>query len=178
MPGRVLIADDNADMRAYLTRLLQARFTVEGVSDRRAALDAARAHPPDVVLSDVMMPRLDGFGLLRELKSDVKLSNVPVILLSARAGDEAKVEGIRAGASDCSGVATFEQTLESVERSGLLRDHIRKLSSALRRRGNIAKTGKQRWHRAPDRLLREATIDAEGRGDLRDHVGRQELHNK
>ena len=98
--GRVLVADDNADMRAYVSRLLEGRFSVEAVSNGRAALEAARAQPPDLVLSDVMMPQLDGFGLLRELKADPRLSSVPVILLSARAGDEAKVEGIRAGASD------------------------------------------------------------------------------
>jgi len=98
--GRVLIADDNADMRAYVSRLLEGRFTIEAVSNGQAALEAARSRPPDLVLSDVMMPQLDGFGLLRELKADARLSHVPVILLSARAGDEAKVEGIRAGASD------------------------------------------------------------------------------
>jgi len=98
--GRVLIADDNADMRAYVSRLLEGRFTIEAVSNGQAALEAARIRPPDLVLSDVMMPQLDGFGLLRELRADARLSHVPVILLSARAGDEAKVEGIRAGASD------------------------------------------------------------------------------
>jgi signal transduction histidine kinase len=98
--GRILVADDNADMREYMQRLLESRFTVEAVNDGRAALAAARARPPDLVLSDVMMPNLDGFGLLRELRADPRTASVPVILLSARAGEEATIEGLTAGAND------------------------------------------------------------------------------
>ncbi|NNB99426.1 PAS domain-containing protein [Corallococcus exiguus] len=98
--GHVLVADDNADMRDYVRRSLEGRFQVTTVADGNAALELARRHPPDVVLSDVMMPGLDGFGLLRALKSDPRTAHVPVILLSARAGEEAKVEGLTAGADD------------------------------------------------------------------------------
>ncbi|RKG65672.1 PAS domain S-box protein [Corallococcus sp. CA054B] len=98
--GHVLMADDNADMRDYVRRSLEGRFTVETVADGAAALAVVRERPPDVVLSDVMMPGLDGFGLLRALKSDPRTASVPVILLSARAGEEAKVEGLTAGADD------------------------------------------------------------------------------
>ncbi|RKG74877.1 ATP-binding protein [Corallococcus terminator] len=98
--GHVLLADDNADMRSYVQRSLEGRFTVEAVADGQAALAAARERPPDVVLSDVMMPGLDGFGLLRELRADTRTAHVPLILLSARAGEEAKVEGLQAGADD------------------------------------------------------------------------------
>ncbi|WAS83122.1 MULTISPECIES: ATP-binding protein [unclassified Corallococcus] len=98
--GQVLVADDNADMRDYVRRSLEGRFRVTTVADGHAALALARQHPPDVVLSDVMMPGLDGFGLLRALKLDPRTAHVPVILLSARAGEEAKVEGLTAGADD------------------------------------------------------------------------------
>jgi signal transduction histidine kinase len=98
--GRILLADDNADMRNYLVRLLQGRWTVEAASNGVAALEAARRSPPDLVLTDVMMPLLDGFGLLRELRADPRTRAVPVILLSARAGEEATTEGLQAGASD------------------------------------------------------------------------------
>ncbi len=98
--GRILVADDNADMREYLVRLLETRFTVEAVGDGQAALEAARARLPDVVLSDVMMPGLDGFGLVRELRADPRTASIPLILLSARAGEEATVEGLTAGAND------------------------------------------------------------------------------
>jgi signal transduction histidine kinase len=87
-------------MREYVRRLLEGPYTVETVENGTRALEAARARPPDLVLSDVMMPGLDGFGLLRELKGDPKTAAVPVILLSARAGEEATVEGLEAGADD------------------------------------------------------------------------------
>jgi len=98
--ARVLLADDNADMREYVTRLLKSEYDVEAVGDGRAALAAVRAQLPDLVLADVMMPSLDGFGLLRALREDPVTREVPVVLLSARAGEEARVEGMRAGADD------------------------------------------------------------------------------
>jgi signal transduction histidine kinase/DNA-binding response OmpR family regulator len=98
---RVLVADDNIDMRTYLQKLLQAAgFQIEAVGDGEQALVAARERKPDLVLSDVMMPKLDGFGLLAALRRDSGLRDVPVLLLSARAGEEAKVEGFAAGAND------------------------------------------------------------------------------
>lgn len=97
---RILLADDNADMRDYVTHLLQPRFEVTAVADGQSALEAVRHSKPDLVLTDVMMPRLDGFGLLDALKADPETQEVPVILLSARAGDEARVEGLDAGADD------------------------------------------------------------------------------
>jgi signal transduction histidine kinase len=98
--GRVLIADDNADMREYAARLLRSHWEVETVADGQEALARARANPPDLILSDVMMPRLDGFALLRALRADVRTATVPVIMLSARAGDEARIDGLEAGADD------------------------------------------------------------------------------
>jgi C4-dicarboxylate-specific signal transduction histidine kinase len=96
----VLVADDNADMLGYVRRLLSTRYEVEAVPDGQAALDAARTRRPDLILTDVMMPRLDGFGLLQAVRADGALRDVPVVLLSARAGEEAKVEGLEAGADD------------------------------------------------------------------------------
>ncbi len=87
-------------MREYVRRLLAANYEVEAVADGEAALQAAREQPPDLVLSDVMMPKLDGFGLLKALREDELLATIPVILLSARAGEEARVEGMEAGADD------------------------------------------------------------------------------
>ncbi len=97
---RVLVADDNLDMRQYVTRLLSDRYCVQAVADGAAALAAARMQPPDLVLTDVMMPRLDGFGLLRELRADPRTRGLPVVMLSARAGEESRVEGAEAGADD------------------------------------------------------------------------------
>ncbi len=100
-PARVLIADDNTDMREYLARLLGgAGYQVEAVTDGQEALDAIRADLPDLVVSDVMMPRLDGLALVSTLRSDPRTAAVPVLLLSARAGQEASIEGLQAGADD------------------------------------------------------------------------------
>ncbi|WP_341528176.1 ATP-binding protein [Nostoc sp. UHCC 0302] len=97
---RILLADDNADMRDYVKRLLNQQYEVEAVPDGLTALYSARQHLPDLVLTDVMMPGLDGFGLLQELRADPQTRKVPIILLSARAGEEARVEGLEAGADD------------------------------------------------------------------------------
>ena len=97
---RILLADDNADMRAYVSRLLSARYTVETVPDGEAALAAVLSNPPDLLLADVMMPHLDGLGLLTRLRADPATSSLPVILLSARAGLESRAEGIEIGADD------------------------------------------------------------------------------
>jgi DNA-binding response OmpR family regulator/signal transduction histidine kinase len=99
-PPRILLADDNADMRSYLQGLLQGPYELVAVADGQSALESARQHPPDLVLADVMMPRLDGFGLLRELRADQTLNGIPVLLVSARAGEESRIEGLAAGADD------------------------------------------------------------------------------
>ena len=98
--ARILVADDNTDMRDYLSRLLSARFQVESVGDGTAALEAVKRRPPDVIVSDVMMPGLDGFQLLAALRADDATRTIPFILLSARAGEEARIDGLHAGADD------------------------------------------------------------------------------
>ena len=97
---RVLVADDNTDMRQYLVRLLADRYSTEAVADGEAALARARKQPPDLIVTDVMMPRLDGFGLVRELRADPRTRYIPVMMLSARAGEESRIEGMAAGVDD------------------------------------------------------------------------------
>jgi PAS domain S-box-containing protein len=97
---RVLLADDNADMRDYVRRLLERDYDVVAVSDGQEALDSIRESVPDLVLTDVMMPSVDGFGLLSAIRADSRTRSVPVIMLSARAGEEARIEGLNAGADD------------------------------------------------------------------------------
>jgi signal transduction histidine kinase/DNA-binding response OmpR family regulator len=98
--GSVLVADDNSDMRAYVGRLLGRYFEVRTVAAGDAALAVLRERRADLVIADVMMPGLDGFALVRAIRADPALAKVPVILLSARAGEEASIEGLEAGADD------------------------------------------------------------------------------
>ncbi|MGB9147402.1 MAG: ATP-binding protein [Acidobacteriaceae bacterium] len=96
----IVVADDNADMRQYLARLLSERYEVHAVVDGRQALEATQRLRPALVLADVMMPSLDGFGLLRAIRDDSALAGTPIVLLSARAGEESRVEGLEADADD------------------------------------------------------------------------------
>jgi PAS domain S-box-containing protein len=98
---QVLLADDNADLRDYIRRILTDHgYEVETVADGEAALAALRVRRPDILVTDVMMPRLDGFGLVAAVRADASLRDLPIVMLSARAGDDATVEGLDAGADD------------------------------------------------------------------------------
>ena len=100
-PARVLVVDDNADMREYLLRLLRgAGHRVTATGDGASALEAVREQAPDLVVSDVMMPGMSGLDLVAELRRDPRMAGVPVLMLSARAGEEAAIEGLEAGADD------------------------------------------------------------------------------
>ncbi|MDN4174214.1 SpoIIE family protein phosphatase [Nocardioides sp. SOB77] len=98
---RVLVADDNADMREHVTRLLEGEgWEVTAVPDGQAALERALHDVPDLLLTDVMMPRLDGFELVRALRADPRTATLPIVVLSARAGEGASAEGLDLGADD------------------------------------------------------------------------------
>jgi signal transduction histidine kinase len=98
--ARILLVDDNADMRDYIRRLLDGEYEVHALANGREALDRALKNPPDMVLSDIMMPELDGFQLLQALRAEPRTKTLPVILLSARAGEESRIEGLQRGADD------------------------------------------------------------------------------
>ncbi|MEG4959734.1 MULTISPECIES: ATP-binding protein [unclassified Microcoleus] len=100
LKSKIVLVDDNADMRDYIRRLLSGSYIVQTVADGVAALTAIEKNPPDLVLTDVMMPGMDGFELLRSLRSNPATQDIPIILLSARAGEEARIEGLAAGADD------------------------------------------------------------------------------
>src|SRR4051794_14572056 len=98
--GRILVADADPDVREYMTRLLSHRWSITSVADGRAALQAAHEQSFDLVISDVNTPGLDGMSLLRTLRGDPSRARIPVVLLSARAGDESRMEALEAGADD------------------------------------------------------------------------------
>ncbi len=99
--SRILVVDDNADLRAHVAGLLARAFPdVDTATDGRDALERARRRPPDLIVADVMMPVMDGFALVRALRADPRTRSVPIILLSARAGDESAAAGLDTGADD------------------------------------------------------------------------------
>jgi signal transduction histidine kinase/DNA-binding response OmpR family regulator len=98
--GRILLADDNVDLRDHVARLLRPEWEVVAVADGEEAFAEAARLPFDLVLTDVMMPRLDGFGLIKRLRADERTRDVPIVVLSARAGEESSSEGLSAGADD------------------------------------------------------------------------------
>src|SRR4051794_9949249 len=152
---RVVFADDNPDMRDYVRRLLETEFDVRAAPDGRAALELLLAEPADLVLADVMMPGLDGFGLLDALRGEERLRRTPFVMLSARAGEEAAVEGLRAGADDY-GVKPFaaEELLARV-RSNLELGRMRNRLAELDRKESDRLRGLyDREHRIAEALQR------------------------
>ena len=130
----ILVADDNADMRAYIKRLLGARWHVELVSNGDEALAFLHSRNADLVIADVMMPTLDGFGLLRELRANSQTRNVPVLMLSARAGEESRIEGLQAGADDYLAKPFSARELVARVETQLLRAEIRAIEQSHHRR--------------------------------------------
>jgi signal transduction histidine kinase/ligand-binding sensor domain-containing protein len=97
---RILVVDDNSDVRDYVGSILSETYQISFATDGLDGLEKVRAEMPDLILSDVMMPRMDGNEFVRALKSDPGLKIIPVILVSARATQEVKVEGLQMGADD------------------------------------------------------------------------------
>ena len=98
--NRILIVDDNIDMRSYISKLLNKFYIIDEAGNGIEALEKISQNFPDLVLTDIMMPKMDGKELLKKLRSDENFSTIPVVFLSARAGDDTKVEGLFMGADD------------------------------------------------------------------------------
>jgi PAS domain S-box-containing protein len=130
---RVLVADDNADMRRYVSDLLSGECDVAVAPDGAAALALAIADPPDLVLTDVMMPQLDGFGLLKALREEPTTMAIPVVMLSARAGEDGTVEGLEAGADDYLVKPFTARELRARVRANLELDRVRRARDQLDR---------------------------------------------
>ncbi len=130
---RVLVVDDNADMREYVALLLADDYDVAAARDGAAALALVREAAPDLVLTDVMMPELDGFGLLAAMRADPDTSHIPVVMLSARAGEEGTIEGLEAGADDYLVKPFTARELRARVRANLELDRARRIRSELER---------------------------------------------
>lgn len=136
--ARILLADDNADMREYLRRLMDGAYEVVAVADGEAALKAAQEQNFDLVLTDIMMPRLDGAGLLKALRADQRTQSTPVILLSARAGEESRIEGLEAGADDYLVKPFSARELLARVESSLKLSRLRREEDVRRRRAELS----------------------------------------
>jgi PAS domain S-box-containing protein len=159
--SRVLIVDDNADMREHLSRVLAKWWDVEAANDGLAALEAARQNTPDLVLADVMMPRLDGIGLLSALRSDPDLADIPVILLSARAGEEARIEGLNVGADDYLVKPFSARELVARVRSHLsMSRRLRESEARLQAAVDLVKLGRYAWNPQTNELQWDDTLRA------------------
>ncbi|HET6877514.1 MAG TPA: SpoIIE family protein phosphatase [Jatrophihabitans sp.] len=143
---RILVADDNADMRDYLHGLLSPAYAVRTAVDGRAALEAALEWRPDLVLTDVMMPRLDGFGLLQALREAPETMHVPVVMLSARSGEEAAVEGLEAGADDYLVKPFSARELLARIRANLELDRVRRVVDELDRNRSLLDQAEELAH--------------------------------
>lgn len=155
---RILLADDNADMRDYIRRLLGRRYEIVSVANGAEALRIARESPPDLILADVMMPELDGFGLLQAIRADPRTVEVPVLLVSARAGEEARVEGMQAGADDY-----LTKPFSSRELLARVDAHLA-LARLRREAGEALRASEQRFHAFMENAPASAYIkDADGR---------------
>ncbi|SFD58384.1 ATP-binding protein [Paracidovorax konjaci] len=156
---RVLVVDDNADMLAYVASLLSPHMETVSVPDGVQALEQLRSSHYDLMLADVMLPRMDGFSLLRAVRALPDLQLLPVILLSARAGQEAHAEGLAAGADDY------------VAKPFSARDLLARVAAALaraRKRAETAKAAEIRYRQLFDAIdegfcIIELVFDAAGR---------------
>lgn len=98
--SRVLIVEDNEELRKYLEEIFKPFYEVVLASDGREGLAMVQAEAPDLVLSDVMMPFMDGLELCKKLKTNLKTSHIPILLLTAKTGEHARLDGLRIGAED------------------------------------------------------------------------------
>ncbi len=96
----LLVVDDNADVRTYLTNIFTENYTVIGAKNGQQGIDVALEEVPDIIISDIMMPVKNGIDLCNNLKVDERTSHIPIILLTAKAGDQNEIEGIETGADD------------------------------------------------------------------------------
>ncbi|SAK95683.1 PAS/PAC sensor hybrid histidine kinase [Caballeronia hypogeia] len=165
--SRILLADDNADMRAYLRDLLAPHYVVELVHDGEDAFARATQERPDLILADVMMPRLDGFELIARLRDNPGLRDVPVILISARAGEESRIEGLAAGADDYIVKPFYARELLTRVGSLLELTHLRREGEA-RFRAYVLATNDVVYRMSPDwREMRQL----QGRNFIPDEAG-------
>jgi len=181
----VLVIDDDPDVRRYLRDILSADMQVIEAGDGEEGIHRAQKMIPDLVISDVMMPKRDGNELCRTLKEDLRTSHIPIILLTARAGTENKIEGLETGADDYV-VKPFvaRELLARVRNLIALREALRKRFSSERLMKSAELTvpsmDQMFLQRAMEVVDRHMSDDAFGIDDFSREIGlsRTQLHRK
>jgi PAS domain S-box-containing protein len=164
---RVLLADDNADMRQYVRRVLGSHHELVVVGNGEEALARALADPPDLILTDVMLPRMDGFELIRRLRASDATSLIPIMVLSARAGEESRVEGLAKGADDY-----LVKPFSAIELQARVNTHL-SLAEARRRAEDAIREANERLRQSEANLriilgsLNSAVIATDSQGRVR-----------
>jgi DNA-binding response OmpR family regulator/two-component sensor histidine kinase len=156
----VLIVEDNADLRAYIREDLQADYAVQEAGNGKMGFECATEVVPDLVISDIMMPEMDGMELCRALKQDLRTSHIPVILLTARAGTDSKIEGLDIGADDY-----VTKPFETKELNARIRNLIeqRRLLRKKFSAGVVLKPGEVAIESLDDAFLQKAILVVEKR---------------
>ncbi len=149
----ILIVEDNEDVLRYLRSSLGQQYRIEMATDGVAGFEAALTHVPDLVVSDIMMPRMDGVELCRNLKNDERTSHIPVILLTARASGEAKLEGLSSGADDYI-IKPFDISELQARIQNLI--ELRKTLREKYRRQCVLETGDVTFESMDEKFLRKA----------------------
>lgn len=116
-PARILVVDDNPDITALVSGCLRSHYNVMEANNAREAMDLVKKEKPDLIITDVMMPDIDGFDLCRFIKNEESTQRVPVILLTAKSSESAQIQGKDAGADDfISKPFTFDELLDKVQK--------------------------------------------------------------
>lgn len=145
--GSVVLVEDNAETRAYTARLLARRWEVRAVTTAPEALDEALRRPPDLIVSDLVMPGMDGLQLLTAIRAEPRTRTLPFILLTARAGEEAILRGLKAGVDDYLVKPFSARQLEARVASSIALSQLRKQAD-------------QTLRESMDRLARTRKMDA------------------
>jgi signal transduction histidine kinase/DNA-binding response OmpR family regulator/streptogramin lyase len=131
----LLIVEDNSDVRKYITSHLEKEYRILEAPNGEEGLKEALGHIPDLIISDVMMPKMDGFELCEKIKTDERTSHIPVILLTAKATDKDKIAGYETGADDYI-MKPFDSNVLKVRIKNLI-DQRRKLRDQFRKEGLV-----------------------------------------
>jgi PAS domain S-box-containing protein len=172
----ILIVDDNADMRNYISRILGVYPTWKIITTNNGlqALKAIKKKVPDVILTDIMMPEMDGFELVKKLRSDAKTKRIPIIFLSARAGEEAKIEGLEKGADDYLVKPFSARELLARVRTQLEMAEIRQDNALLKQAEEALKISEERFRQLADSMPQQVwTATPEGKLD---YINQQTIH--